>query len=193
MKKFFMITGQSVPDVWRMVLLRGILTTLLGLLILFHPERTIVVLLQVLGVFWLIEGILFVIATIFGHIYEMHWGALFGRGLLSILAGVIIVSHPLISPVVTVSLLAYILGILAIVFGLMELITAVGMREPLSSKWSLMFGGILSCLVGLFLLIHPFVSTAVVMSILGFFIIIVGLGRIGLAFHLRKMSSSENL
>jgi hypothetical protein len=54
MRKFFIITGQSVPDVWRMVLLRGILTTLLGLLILFHPERTIVVLLQVLGIFWLI-------------------------------------------------------------------------------------------------------------------------------------------
>jgi hypothetical protein len=77
------------------------------------------------------------------------------------------------------------LGLLAMVFGLMEIITAVGIRETFSSKWSLMVGGILSALVGVFLLVHPFLSAAVMMSLVGFLTIIVGLVRMVLALRLR--------
>jgi uncharacterized membrane protein HdeD (DUF308 family) len=182
------ITGIVPPDVWRMVILRGILALIFGLLLLVHPERTIVVLLQILGVFCLIEGFLLVIAAIFGHIYEIRWGALLGRGLLSVLAGVMILSHPLVSAVITVSLLAYILGLIAIVFGVMEIIMGLGIRETLSNKWSLIIGGILACILGLLLLFHPFVSAAAAMSITGVVITIVGLGWILLAFRLRKIA-----
>ena len=186
MKTWFVISDQESPDVWRMMILRGILTCLLGGLILFHPERTIMVLLQILGGFWIIEGILLVIAAIYGRIYEIRRGALFGRGVLSFLAGLLIFSHPLVSAVITVSLLASVLGILAVIFGFMEIITAVGIRERLSSKWSLMLGGVLTCIVGVFLLIHPFVSTAVILSIIGCLTLIAGLIRIVLAVRLRN-------
>lgn len=77
----------------------------------------------------------------------------------------LILSNPLVSATITVSLMAFILGLLAIVFGLMEVITAVGIRETSSSKCSLMVGGILPGLVGIFLLAPPFLSAAVTMSL----------------------------
>ena len=181
------ITGQASPDAWRMVVLQGLLTLAFGVFIIVHPQRVILVLLQILGLFWVIEGGLLVIAAAFGHIYNIRWGALLGRGFLSILAGVVVLSYPLVSAMITVSLLAFILGLLAIVFGLMELITAVGIRETFSSKWSLMVGGILSGLVGVFLLVHPFLSAAVTMSLVGFLTITVGLVRMVLALHLRMV------
>lgn len=183
------ITGQASPDAWRMVVLQGILTLAVGMLIILHPQRTLVVLLQILGVFWVIEGGLLVIAAAFGHIYEIRWGALLGRGILSILAGVVILSYPLVSATITVSLLASILGLLAIVFGLMEIITALGIRETFSSKWSLMAGGILSGLVGIFLLAQPVLSAAVMMSLVGFLTIAAGLVRMVLALRLRVMKA----
>ncbi len=146
------------------------------------------ILLQIVGVFWLIEGFFLVIAAWFGHIYGIRWWALLLRGLISILAGVVILGHPLVSAVLTVSILAYILAFLMIVSGLMEIITAIGSREPLSNKWSPLFGGTLSCLIGVFLGFHPFVSTAVVMSIVGFFAVIIGLGRIVLAFRSHRVT-----
>jgi uncharacterized membrane protein HdeD (DUF308 family) len=191
MKTWLMISGQASPDVWRMMVLRGILACLLGSLMIFHPERTIMVLLQILGGFWIIEGILLIIAAFYGHIYEIHRGALFGRGALSLLAGVLIFSHPLVSAVITVSLLTSVLGILAIIFGLMELITGFGIRETFSSKWSLILGGILACIAGVFLLIHPFVSAAMVLSIIGCLTLIAGLLRIVLAVRLRHMQASR--
>jgi uncharacterized membrane protein HdeD (DUF308 family) len=105
--------------------------------------------------------------------------------LLSILAGVVILSYPVVSAMITVSLLAFVLGLLALVFGLMEVITALGIRETFSSKWSLMVGGILSGLVGLFLLVHPFWSAAVMMSLVGFLTIAAGFVRMVLALRLR--------
>ena len=179
------ITGHASPDAWSMVVLQGMLTLAFGVFIIVYPQRTIVVLLQILGVFWVLEGGLLVIAAAFGHIHAIRWGALLGRGLLSILAGVVILSYPLVSAVITVSRLASILGLLAIVFGLMEVITAVGIRETFSSKWSLMVGGILSCVAGISLLVHPFLSAAVTMSLVGFLTITVGLVRMVLALRLR--------
>jgi uncharacterized membrane protein HdeD (DUF308 family) len=179
------ITGQASPDAWRMVVLQGMLTLAFGVFIIVYPQRTIVVLLHILGVFWVLEGGLLVIAAAFGHMYAIRWGALLGRGLLSILAGVVILSYPLVSAMITVARLASILGLLAIVFGLMEMITAMGIRETFSSKWSLMVGGILSGLVGVFLLIHPFLSAAVTISLVGFLTITVGLVRMVLALRLR--------
>ena len=180
------------PNTWWLVLLRGILTCMFGLLVFFHPERTIIVLLQIIGIFWLIEGIFLVIAAMFGHIYEIRWGALLVRGVISTLAGIIVLSHPLISALVTIPMLAYILAFLAIVSGVMELITAVGIRDPFSNKWSAMAGGTLSSLIGIFLLFHPFVSAAVAMSIIGVLIFVVGFGRITLAFYLCKRNQKEN-
>jgi uncharacterized membrane protein HdeD (DUF308 family) len=179
------ITGQASPDAWKMVVLQGVLTFAVGMFIIVHPQRTIVALLQILGVYWVLEGALLVIAAAFGHIYAIRWGALLGRGCLSILAGMLILSHPLVSATITVSLMAFILGLLAIVFGLMEVITAVGIHETFSSKWSLMVGGILSGLVGVFLLVQPFLSAAVIMSLVGFLTIAAGLVRMVLALHLR--------
>ena len=181
------ITGQASPDAWKMVVVQGILTLAVGVFIIVHPQRTIVALLHILGVFWVLEGGLLVIAAAFGHIYEIRWGALLGRGLLSILAGVVILSHPLVSAAITLSRLASILGLLALVFGLMEIITAMGIRETFSSKWSLMVGGILSGLVGVFLLVHPVLSAAVMMSLVGFLTIAAGLVRMVLALRLRVL------
>lgn len=190
MKTWFVISGQASPDVWRMMIVRGVLACLLGGLMLVHPERTIMVLLQILGGFWMIEGTLLVIATLYGRIYEIRGEALFGRGVLSFLGGLLIFGHPLIGAVITVSLLASVLGILAIIFGLMEFITGLGIRETSSSKWSLVLGGALAGIVGLCLLIHPFVSAATILSIIGCFTIIAGLIRIGLAIRLRNMHAS---
>jgi uncharacterized membrane protein HdeD (DUF308 family) len=148
--------------------------------------------LQLIGIFWLIEGIFLVIAEMFDHIYEIRWGTLLVHGVISILAGMLVLGHPLISAFVTITMLAYILAFLAIVSGVMELITAMGIRESSSNKWSAMAEGVLSCLIGMFLLFHPFVSAAVAMSIIGVLVFVVGLGRLILAFYLHRNSQREH-
>lgn len=83
---------EPLPGTWWLVFLRGILTCMFGVLVFFHPQRTIIILLQLIGIFWLIEGIFLVIAEMFGHIYEIRRGTLLVRGAISILAGMIVLS-----------------------------------------------------------------------------------------------------
>jgi uncharacterized membrane protein HdeD (DUF308 family) len=53
---------ESYLQIYALVLLRGILSFIFGLLVLFHPQRTLLILLQLVGTFCLIEGVFLVIA-----------------------------------------------------------------------------------------------------------------------------------
>jgi uncharacterized membrane protein HdeD (DUF308 family) len=61
---------------WWLVLLEGIAAIILGILLLTAPQATLFVLVQLLGIYWLVKGI-FQIANIF--IDSSRWGwKLFG-------------------------------------------------------------------------------------------------------------------
>ena len=70
---------------WWVVLLEGIIAILIGLFLLYKPAVTTIFLLQILGIFWLAEGILSVIgALIFSG--NRLWKLL--SGIMSIIAGI---------------------------------------------------------------------------------------------------------
>jgi uncharacterized membrane protein HdeD (DUF308 family) len=80
---------------WWLVLLEGIAAIILGLLLLTAPQATLLVLVQLLGIYWLVKGI-FQIISIF--IDSSRWGWKLFAGILGIVAGIIILGHPLGRP-----------------------------------------------------------------------------------------------
>jgi len=109
-----------------LMLLGGILAVIVGALLLFRDNpldaaRTWVVLVQVLGVWWMIQGIFELIYMFVDH---TAWGWKLFIGLVSIIAGVYILRYPLISAIALPKILVLMLGIWGLIYGIVLLIMA---------------------------------------------------------------------
>ena len=114
---------------WGMFLFEGILWILVGLVALIWPGATALALLFLIAAWAIITGILEIIAPL---AYPMS----FGRGLLMVLAGLVsIVFGILIAAQPASGLLAvvWLIGLYAIVFGVINIVTYFEARSAVSS------------------------------------------------------------
>jgi len=162
---------------WWLVLLQGLVALIIGIYLIISPVSTIIFLMQTLGLYWIIIGILTII-TIFMDRTDWIWRAV--SGLLGILAGLIIFGHPLLSALIVPETIILIVGILGVCFGVSSLFWA--MKEG----WGTAIMGVLSIIFGLLLIGSPVVSVLMLVYLLAYLCIIGGLVTIYLAIKLRS-------
>src|SRR5215204_2564211 len=109
--------GAALP--WWLVLLEGIFAAIFGFLLLIAPGATLLFLVQVLGFYFFIGGI-FRLVSLFMD--TSLWGWKLFAGILGIIAGIVVVQHPLWSAIVVPTYLVYLIGFLAIFQGVVGLI-----------------------------------------------------------------------
>jgi len=152
-------TSQKIDFAWGMILIKGIIAIIIGLLFLLSPGMTILVAIQLLGIYWLVGGVLSIV-NIF--VDRSLWGwKLFG-GLIGILAGLSVIQHPLWSAIFLPKVLVVILGIQGIIYGIVYIIEAIrGL-----GRGTAILGGV-SILFGIILLSSPLIATAWLVIFLG--------------------------
>jgi uncharacterized membrane protein HdeD (DUF308 family) len=164
---------------WWLVLIQGIAVLILGVLLLISPGVTTLILIQVLGIYWLIDGI-FSLVRIFLKNTEIHWGWLLARGILGILAGIIVMQNPLWSTVLIPATLVIILGIQGIIGGIIGLVQAFR-----GGGWGAGILGALGLIFGIILLFNPLMGALVLPWVAGIWGIIGGIAAIIIAFKIR--------
>lgn len=104
--------------------LLGVLSIIVGLWAVRHVLLTLTALIVLLGIFWVVNGAI-EIFTALSHrrMPERGWTA--GMGVLSVVAGIIV----LVFPGLTLIGLAVILGVWLAVFGMMEIVGAFRLRQ----------------------------------------------------------------
>lgn len=116
---------QSKQRPWWLLLIGGILAVIVGALLLFGtgPTKveTWVILIQVLGIWWLISGIFDIVYLFIDH---TAWGWKLFIGIVSILAGTYILQYPLVSAIALPRILVLVLGLWGLVYGVVLLIMA---------------------------------------------------------------------
>ena len=140
---------QNIP--WWVVLLQGIAAVILGLFLLAKPGMTMVVVVQLIGIYWFVAGIFQIVAIFIDH---NQWGWKLFSGILGIIAGLIIIKHPLWSPIMLTSVLVIVLGIEGLIIGIINLIQAFK-----GGGWGVGILGALSILFGLVLLANVMLAT----------------------------------
>ena len=165
---------------WWLVLLEGILAVILGLFLISAPGATSVFLVTVLGFYWLIRGI-FSLVEIFIGDTGIPWGWLLLSGILGILAGLVVLRHPLLSTVVVGSVIVIIVAIEGLVMGVIDLIQAFS-----GGGWGVGILGALIAIVSLILLSNIFGATLALPFVIGAFMIVGGIAAIFFSFRLRK-------
>jgi len=164
---------------WWLVLLEGIAAAIIGLFLLTAPGATLFVLVQVLGIFWLVGG-LFRMVSIF--LDSSLWGWKLVGGVLGILAGIVVLQHPVWSSVLVPAIYVIILGIQALISGGVSLVLAFS-----GGGWGAGILGALSIVFGLVLLFNVWIGVAVLPFVLGAVGIVGGGAAIAIAFAMRSM------
>ncbi len=173
-------TAQQVEESgapWWLILIEGIALIILGLLFMTNTAATTIIFIQVLGIYWLIKGILSIVAI---FIDSSQWGWKLVIGIIGILAGIIILQHPLWSPLVVGSTLIIILGIQGLIIGVVEIIQAFQ-----GAGWGSAILGILSIIIGIWLLANIGAATLALPWAVGLLAIIGGIVAIVAAFRVK--------
>ena len=163
---------------WWLVLLEGIFAVFFGILLLVAPGATLIFLVQVLGFYLFIEGILRIVSI---FLDSSLWGLKLGIGILGILAGIVVLNHPLLSAIAIPTYIVYVIGFLAIFQGAGGLIQAFR-----GAGWGAGILGILTIIFAIIVLSNPLIGLVALPFILGGFMLVGGIGAIVASFRLRS-------
>lgn len=162
---------------WWLVLINGIAALILGILLITSTGSTVFILVQFLGIYWLVSGIFQIIGIFLDN---TAWGWKLFAGILGILAGIVILNHPLISPLVVGTTLVIIMGVQGIIFGIAGLVAAFK-----GGGWGAGILSALSIIFGIVLLFNPILGAAALPWVLGIFGIVGGIFTIVAAFRMK--------
>jgi uncharacterized membrane protein HdeD (DUF308 family) len=164
---------------WWIVLLEGIALVIIGILLFTDTEQTVFTLVLFLGIWWFISGI-FDLVSLF--IDRTQWGWKLFSGILGILAGLLIIRHPVWASVLVPVSLVWVLGFFGIIIGIVALIRAIQ-----GAGWGIGILGVISVVLGIILLgANMGVALATIIVVGAVWAIVGGIVSIIYSFRLRS-------
>jgi uncharacterized membrane protein HdeD (DUF308 family) len=163
---------------WWFLLVEGIVAIIVGILLLMNPYKMSVLLVQVIAIYWLIKGIVSIVSIFVDH---SAWGWKLFIGIVGIIAGYVIIQHPIGGTAVAAQAFIIVLGIQGIVIGIVELVQAFQ-----GGGWGVGILGALTTIIGIWLLSNAWASARVLPWVLGILAIIGGIVAIVYAVRFKR-------
>lgn len=156
---------------WWVLLLRGALAIVFGMVALGYPGMTLATLVLTFAFFAFIDGIANVCHGIGGRKDNESWWVLLLEGLLGIAFGVITFQ----APAITALLLLLYIGFWAIGTGVLRIVVAIRLRNEIEGEWWLVLGGLVSILFGMSVIARPGAGAIAVLTVMGLWSIVSGI------------------
>lgn len=178
-----MVLTQMVRD-WWMLLIRGIVAVVFGILALVWPPGiTFLALTLLFGAYALVDGVFAIAAAVRRIQHRAPSGWLLLEGIAGILAGILAF---LFTGIAAVALL-FLIGAWAIVTGVFEFVQAVELRRAIANVWLLLLSGAASVIFGVLIFFFPSAGLVAVVWLVGIYAIIFGVLLIALSLRLRSL------
>jgi len=162
---------------WWIPLIEGISLVLIGILLFTNTAATVVIMAQVLAIFWLISGIMEIVSI---FLDRSGWGLKLIGGIIGIWAGLFIINNPIGGTLAFGVAIVVVLGVQALLLGVVNIVQAVR-----GAGWGIGLVGVINIILGLILLSNTLIATATLPFVLGGFAIVGGIATIIMAFRLR--------
>jgi uncharacterized membrane protein HdeD (DUF308 family) len=170
--------------------LRGLLMLGAGLYAVIWPTEALAVLLLFGGVLLIIDGALGLWSLTFGGGKSgNYWFDVFVNA-ASLLLGVLFFIQPLLSTVITLSFFGFIVGAVAILAGVMQIVVVVRERESYARIWPVVLTGLSYVAIGLVFMLFPVITWAFWTILGGLVLIFHAIGLFGWAWRLYQASKA---
>jgi len=169
---------------WWMLLLRGFVAVLFGLLTWFLPQISLEFLVLLFGAFVLVDGVMGVGMAISGRKEYEDWWVLLLWGFVGVGIGILTFA----APIATGLVLLFFIAIWAIATGVLEIVVAIRLRREIEGEWLLVLGGLVSIVFGVLLMLHPGAGALALVWLIGTYAVAFGILLVILAFRTRSFS-----
>jgi uncharacterized membrane protein HdeD (DUF308 family) len=173
----------SLTQNWWMLILRGVLAILFGVVAFMWPGITWFSLVILFGAYAMLDGVIAIVAGLQSTKDSPRWWVFLLEGLVSIGAGV----AAFVWPGLTAYLLLLVIAAWAVVTGVLEIAAAIRLRREITNEWMLGLGGLLSVGLGVLLFMRPVIGGLALIWTIGAYAVIFGILLISLGFRLRTM------
>jgi uncharacterized membrane protein HdeD (DUF308 family) len=160
----------TLARAWWMLVLRGVVSILIGIIAFMAPFATMRAFILLFGVFAFVHGLFSIGTALRARGRQERWGALLFEGIVGILIAAIAVFMPDVTALVLVLLAAT----WAIMTGIFEIVTAIHLRRILQREWLLVLAGIFSIVYGALLAIFPVAGAVWFVFLIGAYALIFG-------------------
>ncbi|WP_338888225.1 HdeD family acid-resistance protein [Rhodococcus sovatensis] len=178
-------------DLWWAVLIRGIFAVIFGIVALAWPAVTVWALVVVFGAYAIVDGLSAIYRAISARKVESGWVWWLLGGLVSLGAGIVAFVWPEITALAAV----FVIGIWAIMGGLLEIAGSIRLRKlDGASHWGmLLFAGILELVFGLVLVFFPISGILSIVWLIGVFALVFGVLLVVSAFQVRSAAKKAGV
>ncbi len=163
---------------WWLALLIGVLSIVAGVIVILKPSNSLSTLAVIFGIFILIDGIFEIAGAILGDTESR--GLLAVIGTLSVIAGVLLIRHPLGG----VRAVALLLGIWLIAAGVVRLISAFAFAGD--RVWRIIVALVLG-VFGIVIVSAPHIGYATLALIAGICFICYGIGMLAVGWAMHRI------
>jgi uncharacterized membrane protein HdeD (DUF308 family) len=163
---------------WWLLLIRGILAVIFGIVAFAWPTLTLVTLVLLYGAYAFLDGL----TAIWFGASSRAWGLLV-FGILGVIVGI----YTFFYPGVTAIALLYFIAVWALVRGVFEIVTAIQLRKEISYEWALIISGVISIIFGIVLIANPRAGALAMVLVIGAFALMFGVMTIILALRVRGL------
>jgi len=176
--------------VWWLVLLRGILAILFGIIALLAPGAALTGIAIVFGVYAIFDGVAAIAHAVADRKNLKGWGWLLAQGIIAVLAGLVALTFPGLVGSFGGLVVLWTIAIYALMHGVSGIVSAS--RAPASSAktWGLV-GGVVTVVFGLLyavlILVVPGVTLLGLIWVVGIYAILFGIMLIVGAVQLRRL------
>ncbi|OBA60986.1 hypothetical protein A5647_12405 [Mycobacterium sp. 1100029.7] len=172
-----------LPHLWKSTLVSGLLTLIVGILVLAWPGISVLAAAIAFGVYLLITGVAQVIFAFSLHVSAGSRILLFISGAASLILAVLAFRHFGNA----VLLLAIWIGIGFIFRGVATTVSAISDPTLPGRGWSI-FLGVITLLAGIVVLASPFASILTLALVVGVWLAVIGVFEVVASFGIRKAS-----
>jgi len=172
-----MVSQNTQRPTWWIVFLYGIISIIVGLVFLLYPLSALSALVFVLGVYWLITGVIGLL-DLFQD--RTAWGWKLFSSILGIIAGFMVISRPLWATLIVPAVYVIVLAVWGLFMGIIMLVAAFK-----GAGWGTGIMGALTLFLALTLLGNPIIAGATLPWVFGFFSIFGGIVHLFMAFTIK--------
>jgi uncharacterized membrane protein HdeD (DUF308 family) len=178
---------KSLSQNWWLVVLRGVLAILFGILAFVWPQITWLTLILMFGVYAIVDGIIAIVSGFSRTRESSRWWVFLVEGLIGIGAGIV----ALVWPGVTSLVLIYMIASWAVITGILEIAAAIRLRNEISNEWVLGVGGLVSIGLGILLFFQPAAGGLAIIWTIAAYALIFGVLLVILGFRLRNWKTPD--